>query len=58
MKDEMTQEQLAEKVQCSRWSILAIEKGGDTSLTLALKIADALDLSLDSLRATPAQNNG
>jgi putative transcriptional regulator len=46
----LTQESLAEQVSVSRQTIIAIEKGGYTpSVMLALKLAHALDASVESL---------
>jgi putative transcriptional regulator len=45
--NEMTQQQLAEKVGASRQTILAIEAGKySPSLELAFKIADAFDVKI------------
>ncbi|MGJ8693118.1 MAG: helix-turn-helix transcriptional regulator [Thalassotalea sp.] len=47
MDNEMTQQQLAEKVGVSRQTIVAIEKGKySPSLEVAFKIADEFGLSL------------
>ncbi len=45
--DEMTQQQLAEKVGASRQTIISIEAGKYTpSLELAFRIADAFDVKI------------
>lgn len=49
-KDEMTQQQLAEKVGVSRQTIVAIEKGKySPSLELAFKIAREFQLPLEEV---------
>jgi putative transcriptional regulator len=48
--DEMTQQQLAEKVEVTRQTIVAIEKGRYTpSLELAFRIARAFDRPLEEV---------
>ena len=48
--DEMTQQQLAEKVKVTRQTIIAIEKGKYTpSLELAFRIARAFDSPLEEV---------
>lgn len=48
--DEMTQQQLAEKVSVTRQTIVALEKGKYTpSLELAFRIARAFDVSLEEV---------
>jgi putative transcriptional regulator len=48
--DEMTQQQLAEKVKVTRQTIVAIEKGKYTpSLELAFRIARAFDSPLEEV---------
>jgi putative transcriptional regulator len=48
--DEMTQQQLAEKVRVTRQTIVALEKGKYTpSLELAFRIARAFDVSLEEV---------
>jgi putative transcriptional regulator len=48
--DEMTQQQLAEKVQATRQTIIAIEQGKYTpSLELAFRIARAFDAPLEEV---------
>ena len=48
--DEMTQQQLAEKVKVTRQTIIAIEKGKYTpSLELAFRIARAFDAPLEEV---------
>lgn len=49
---DMTQEQLAEKVGCSRQYIIALEKGqtdGNVSSKLLLKIAQVFGCKIDDL---------
>jgi len=46
----MTQEQLAITTNLSRQTIMSIETGKDTRLSIALRIARVLDISLDSLK--------
>lgn len=47
---EMTQDELAKKVEVSRQTIIAIEKGNySPSLELAFKIAMAFEVSLDQV---------
>lgn len=47
---KMTQDALAEKVQATRQTIIAIEKGNYVpSVLLALKIADALGCKVEEL---------
>lgn len=47
---KMTQDDLAEKVQATRQTIIAIEKGNYVpSVLLALRIADALDSKVEEL---------
>jgi putative transcriptional regulator len=49
-QETLTQEELAAQVSVSRQTIIAIEKGGYTpSVTLALKLAQALNTSVESL---------
>lgn len=49
-KLDMTQEELADKVGCSRQTIISIEKNRYTpSVELALKIAMVLQVKLDEL---------
>ena len=48
--DEMTQQQLAEKVKATRQTIIAIEQGKYTpSLELAFRIARAFDTPLEEV---------
>ena len=48
--DEMTQQQLAEKVKVTRQTIVAIEKGKYTpSLELAFRLARAFDVGLEEV---------
>jgi putative transcriptional regulator len=48
--DEMTQQQLAEKVKATRQTIIAIERGKYTpSLELAFRIARAFDTSIEAV---------
>ena len=48
--DEMTQQQLAEKVKVTRQTIIAIEKGKYTpSLELAFRIARAFDAPFEAV---------
>jgi putative transcriptional regulator len=48
--DEMTQQQLADKVKVTRQTIVAIEKGKYTpSLDLAFRIARAFDAPLEEV---------
>jgi putative transcriptional regulator len=48
--NEMTQQNLANKVGVSRQTIVAIEKGKySPSLEVAFKLADVFDLSLDKV---------
>jgi putative transcriptional regulator len=48
--DEMTQQQLAEKVSVTRQTIVAIEKGKySPSLELAFRIARAFDVPLEEV---------
>ena len=48
--DEMTQQQLAEKVSVTRQTIVAIEKGKYTpSLDLAFRLARAFDVPLEAV---------
>ena len=48
--DEMTQQELAEKVGCTRQTILALEQNKYVpSLTLALKIAKLFDASIEDI---------
>jgi putative transcriptional regulator len=50
IESEMTQQELAEKVGVSRQTIGSMEKGDySPSLLLALKIAHALDYSVDEI---------
>jgi putative transcriptional regulator len=47
---DITQEELAQKVQCSRQTIHSIESGKfNPSVELALKLAKALDVSISEL---------
>lgn len=49
-KKEMTQEELAEKVNVSRQTIIAIEKGNySPSILLALKIAKVFKVAVEQL---------
>jgi len=49
-QDEMTQQQLAEKVGVTRQTIVAIEKGKySPSLELAFRIAHVFNLSLENV---------
>jgi putative transcriptional regulator len=49
-RDEMTQQQLAERVKVTRQTIVAIEKGKYTpSLDLAFRIARAFDVPLEAV---------
>lgn len=46
----LTQEELAEQVQVSRQTIIALEKGNYTpSILLALKIAEVFDLPVEKI---------
>jgi len=48
--DEMTQQQLADKVGVTRQTIVALEKGNySPSLELAFRIAHAFDLPLEEI---------
>jgi putative transcriptional regulator len=48
--DEMTQQQLAEKVKVTRQTIIAIEKGKYTpSLELAFRLARAFDVPFEAV---------
>jgi len=48
--DEMTQQQLAEKVSVTRQTIVAIEKGKySPSLDLAFRLARAFDVPLEAV---------
>jgi len=48
--DEMTQQELADRVNVSRQTIVAIEKGNySPSLELAFKLAEVFNLSLDEI---------
>ncbi|OXS78673.1 helix-turn-helix transcriptional regulator [Domibacillus enclensis] len=48
--DEMTQQQLADKVGVTRQTIVALEKGNySPSLELAFRIAHAFDLPLEEV---------
>ena len=48
--DEMTQQQLADKVGVTRQTIIAIEKGNySPSLELAFKIAQVFDSTVDDV---------
>lgn len=48
--DEMTQQQLADKVGASRQTIVAIEKGNySPSLELAFRIAKVFEVSLEEV---------
>ncbi|MEH7097379.1 helix-turn-helix transcriptional regulator [Neobacillus vireti] len=48
--DEMTQQQLADKVGVTRQTIVALEKGNySPSLELAFRIAHAFDLPLEQV---------
>ncbi len=50
MHEEMTQQQLAEKVGVTRQTIVAIEKGKySPTLELAFKIAEVFNKSLDEI---------
>lgn len=50
LHDEMTQQQLAEKVRATRQTIVAIEKGKySPSLELAFRIARAFDVPLEEV---------
>lgn len=50
LQKELTQEALADAVCVTRQTIIAIEKGRHApSVTLALKLAHALDISLETL---------
>lgn len=50
--DEMTQQQLAEKVNVTRQTIVAIEKGKySPSLELAFKIAQVFEIPLEAVFA-------
>jgi putative transcriptional regulator len=49
-RDEMTQQQLAEKVKVTRQTIVALEKGKySPSLELAFRIARAFDVPLEEV---------
>ncbi len=48
--DEMTQQELAERVGCTRQTIIAVEAGKYVpSLSLAFQIARAFDISLEEV---------
>ncbi len=50
MRDEMTQQELAEKVEVTRQTILAIEKGKfNPSVKLALLIAEVFQKRVDEI---------
>ncbi|MCD4650385.1 MAG: helix-turn-helix transcriptional regulator [Candidatus Cloacimonetes bacterium] len=50
MRDEMTQQELADKVNVTRQTILAIEKSRfNPSVRLAMKIAEVLSVSIEKL---------
>lgn len=50
LQNEMTQQQLAQKVGVTRQTIIAIEKGSfNPSVKLALKIAKVFSLSVEEL---------
>lgn len=50
MADEMTQQQLADKIGASRQTIVAIEKGNySPSLELAFKIARVFETTLEEV---------
>ena len=56
--DEMTQQQLAEKVGVSRQTILAIEAGKySPSLELAFRIADAFGVEINEVFGYEAKEN-
>ena len=56
--NEMTQEQLAEKVGVSRQTIVAIEKGNySPSLELAFRIAIAFNVPLETVFFVENENN-
>lgn len=47
---QLTQEALAQKVEVSRQTIIALEKGNYTpSIKLALQLASVLDMKIDQL---------
>ena len=47
---KMTQDELAEKINATRQTVIAIEKGNDTpSVLLALKIADIIGKKVEEL---------
>lgn len=57
-RNEMTQQQLAEKVGVSRQTIVAIEKGNySPSLELAFRIAHAFGTSLEEVFTYDPQND-
>lgn len=49
LREEITQKELAVAVGVSRATIQAIECGADTKFSTALKIANALGISLDDV---------
>ena len=56
--DEMTQQQLADKVGASRQTIVAIEKGKySPSLVLAFKIAEVFNAPLEEVFSYKPDNN-
>ena len=56
-RDEMTQQQLAEKVGVTRQTIIAIEKGKySPSLELAFRIALVFDVPLEEVFSYDAEN--
>jgi putative transcriptional regulator len=49
-RDEMTQQELAERARCTRQTIIALEQGKYIpSLALAFRIARAFDLGVDDV---------
>jgi len=49
-KGNLSQSTLGHQVGVTRQTIIGIEQGNDTSLSTAVEIARALDVSLDSLK--------
>ena len=56
--DEMTQQELAEKVKVTRQTIVAIEKGKySPTLELAFRIAQVFDTTLDKVFSYGGESN-